>query len=296
MVRQSSVLFGYFPTPTAAAYSGILERARLADELGLDLIAIQDHPYQPRFLDAPTLLTAIAVQTRRIRVLTDVANLQVRQPALLAKWAASLDIMTGGRVELGLGSGAFTAAVAAMGLEAREGGDAVSALEEAIGVIRLMWIGERGARYAGRFYQLRGVHPGPVPAHAVGIWLGARRPRMLGITGRLADGWLPSIGYMNPDALKDANQRIDDAATAAGRDPREIRRICNIGGRITDGGSAGFLEGPVDQWVDQLTELTVDYGMDGYILAEGEDPLGQLRVFASEVAPAVRKNLALVKR
>jgi alkanesulfonate monooxygenase SsuD/methylene tetrahydromethanopterin reductase-like flavin-dependent oxidoreductase (luciferase family) len=293
--RVGNVLFGYFPSPEAAAYPRIVEHARLVDELGLDLIGIQDHPYQPRFLDALTLLTAIAAQTKRVRVLTDVVNLQLRQPALLAKWAASLDVMTGGRVELGLGSGAFPAGVAAIGADARERGDAVSVLEEAIAVIRLMWSGERGARYTGRFYHLRGVHPGPVPAHPIGIWLGAYRPRMLGITGRLADGWLPSLGYMDPDALNEANRRIDDAATAAGRNPADILRIYNIGGRITDGASSGFLDGPVDQWVDQLTELTVNYGMDGYIVGPADDSAEQLRRFATEVAPRVRENATLVK-
>jgi alkanesulfonate monooxygenase SsuD/methylene tetrahydromethanopterin reductase-like flavin-dependent oxidoreductase (luciferase family) len=290
------VLFGYFPIPEANAYSRILEQARLADELGLDLIAVQDHPYQWRFLDALTLLTAIAVQTKRVRVLTDVVNLQLRPPAVLAKWAASLDVMTGGRVELGLGAGAFPAAVASIGADAREPGEAVSALEDAIAVIRLMWSGQRGARFDGRYYKLRGVNAGPVPAHPIGIWLGAYRPRMLGITGRLADGWLPSLGPMNPDALNDANRLIDDAATAAGRNPSDILRIYNIGGRITDGESSGFLNGPVDQWVDQLTELTIDYGMDGYILGTSDNPQEQLRRFAVDVAPQVRENVTLVKR
>jgi len=294
MNRARSVLFGYFPTPQAAAYSRIIENARLIDELGLDLIAIQDHPYQPRFLDALALLTSVAVQTKKLRVLPDVVNLQMRSPAMLAKWAASLDVMSGGRVELGLGAGAFTAAVAAMGGDAREGSVAVSALEEAIAVIRLMWSGER-VRFDGRFYQLGGVHAGPIPAHPIGIWLGAYRPRMLAITGRLADGWLPSLGFLGTDALNDANRRIDDAATAAGRSPAEILRIYNIGGRITDGVSSGFLDGPVDQWIDQLTELTVDFGMDGYILGPTEDAAEQLRRFATEVAPRVRENAAAVR-
>jgi alkanesulfonate monooxygenase SsuD/methylene tetrahydromethanopterin reductase-like flavin-dependent oxidoreductase (luciferase family) len=296
VIAPARVLFGYFPIPEANAYSQILEQAKLADELGLDLIAVQDHPYQWRFLDALTLLTSIAVQTKRIRVLPDVANLQMRPPAVLAKWAASLDVMTGGRVELGLGAGAFPAAVAAMGVDAREPGEAVSALEDAIAVIRLMWSGQRGARFDGRYYQLRGVNAGPVPAHRIGIWLGAYRPRMLGITGRLADGWLPSLGPMGPAALNDANRLIDDAATAAGRNPSDILRIINVGGRITDGESSGLLNGPVDQWVDQLTELSVDYGMDGYILAAGEKPQEQLRRYATDIAPRVRENLALVKR
>ena len=296
MAPAPRVLFGYFPSPEAAAYQRIIRNARLVDDLGLDLIGVQDHPYQPRFFDTLTLITAIALQTKRVRVFTDVANLQLRQPALLAKWAASLDVITGGRVELGLGSGAFTAAVRAMGVEPREGGEAVSALEEAIAVIRTMWAGQRGARFDGRFYQLRGVHAGPVPAHPIGIWLGAYRPRMLSITGRLADGWLPTFSYMNPDALPDANHRIDEAALAAGRKPFDILRLYNIGGRITDGESTGFLEGPVDQWVDQLTELTTEYGMDGYILGPADDSEQQLRRFAEEVAPRVRENAMVTQR
>lgn len=295
MTRAGKVLFGYFPSPDAVAYRRILEHARLIDELGLDLIAIQDHPYQRRFLDALTLLTAIAVQTKRLRVIPDVVNLQMRPPAMLAKWAASLDVMSNGRVELGLGVGAFTAAVAAMGGDAREGGVAVSALEEAISVIRLIWSGQRGVRFDGSFYQLRGVNTGPVPVHPIGIWLGAYRPRMLAITGRLADGWLPSLGPMSPDALNDANRRIDDAATAAGRSPADILRIYNVNGRITDGSSNGFLDGPVDQWVDQLSELTVDYGMDGYILGPADDSPEQLRRFATEIAPRVRENASVVR-
>ena len=289
------MLFGYFPSPEATAYPRIVEHAQLIDELGLDLIAIQDHPYQRRFLDALTLLTAIAVQTKRLRVVPDVVNLQMRSPAMLAKWAASLDVISGGRVELGLGAGAFTAAVAAMGGDSREPAAAVSALEEAIGVIRLMWTGQRDARFEGRFYHLRGVHTGPLPAHPIGIRLGAYRPRMLAITGRLADGWLPCLGPMGPEALNDSNRRIDDAATAAGRSPADILRIYNIGGRITDGVSSGFLDGPVDQWVDQLTELTVDFGMDGYILGPTDDSTEQLRRFAMEVAPRVRENAAAVR-
>src|SRR5260370_19066417 len=124
----------------------------LADELGLDLIAVQDHPDQWRLLDALTLLTAIAVQTKRIRVLPDVVNLQLRPPAVLAKWAASLGVMTGGRVELGLGAGAFPVAVAAMGAEAREAGGAVSALEDATAVLRMLASGRPGARFDWRLY------------------------------------------------------------------------------------------------------------------------------------------------
>lgn len=288
MSQTRRLLFGYFAVPEAAAWERLLEQAREIDALGLDLIGIQDHPYQPRFLDTLALLSMIGAQTKRLRLVTDVVNLQLRPPAVLAKWAASVDLMTGGRVELGLGAGAFAQAVTAMGTDARQGGEAVAALEEAITVIRLMWGGQRNARFDGRFYRLRGVHPGPVPAHPIEIWIGAAKPRMLALTGRLADGWLPSLGYLTLDALDEASRRVDEAAQAAGRDPSAIVRLINIFGRITDGDSAGFLEGPVDQWVDQLTMLAVDHRFDGFLFGVSGDPESQLRRFAEEVVPRVR--------
>ncbi len=176
--------------------------------------------------------------------------------------------------------------------DAREPKDAVSALEEAIAVLKLMWSGQRAARFDGRFYSLRGVHPGPAPAHPIGIWAGAYGPRMLGITGRLADGWLPTASYLPPERLPEANRRIDEAAAGVGRDPSSIRRLYNVGGRITDGAASGFLEGPVDQWVEELTRLSLEDGMDGYVFGPAEDPETQLRRFALEVAPQVREHVS----
>jgi alkanesulfonate monooxygenase SsuD/methylene tetrahydromethanopterin reductase-like flavin-dependent oxidoreductase (luciferase family) len=85
------VQFGVFLTPDASQPERLLTLAVLADELGFDLIGIQDHPYQRRFFDAWTLITAIAMRTRRITVFPDVINLPLRPPAVLAKAAASLD-------------------------------------------------------------------------------------------------------------------------------------------------------------------------------------------------------------
>jgi alkanesulfonate monooxygenase SsuD/methylene tetrahydromethanopterin reductase-like flavin-dependent oxidoreductase (luciferase family) len=268
------VRFGIFLVPQAADPGGLLETATLADDLGFDLIGIQDHPYQRLFLDTWTLLTAIAMRTRRIAVFPDVANLPLRPPAILAKATASLDILSGGRLELGLGAGGAWDAIRAIGGPFRTRGESVSALEEAIQVIRLMWSGRPRVRFEGRFYQLAGVNSGPPPAHPVGIWLGAYRPRMLSLVGRLADGWVPSLGYLQPDDLTEGNRRIDEAALAAGRDPRAIRRILNSG----------------DQPVDLLVELVLEHGMDTFMVS-GEDP-DAMRRFAVEVAPKVREAVA----
>jgi alkanesulfonate monooxygenase SsuD/methylene tetrahydromethanopterin reductase-like flavin-dependent oxidoreductase (luciferase family) len=284
--------FGYFPTPDAGNYPELLRVARLIDDLGLDLIGIQDHPYQRRFLDAWTLLTAIATQTEHVRVFPDVANLPLRPPAVLAKAAATLDLISNGRFELGLGAGGYWEAIGAMGGPVRRPKEAVATLEEAIYVIRLMWSTQRSAQYDGHYYRLHGVHPGPAPAHAIGIWLGVMGPKMLALTGQLADGWIPSSFYVLPDKLPEMQQRIDDAATAAGRNPAAIQRLYNVGGRITDGLSTGFLEGPVSQWVDTLTKLTLEAGMDSYLFAVTDDLDTQLRRFALEVVPQVREQVA----
>jgi alkanesulfonate monooxygenase SsuD/methylene tetrahydromethanopterin reductase-like flavin-dependent oxidoreductase (luciferase family) len=285
------VEFGYFPIPNADDYQHLVALARTADELGIDLIGIQDHPYQRRFLDTFSLLAALAVQTRRIRLFPDVANLPLRPPAVLAKAAASIDLMSGGRFELGLGAGAFWDAVWAMGGPRREPRQAVDALEEAIAVIRLFWSGDRGLRYDGDHYALHGVHSGPLPAHRIGIWLGAIGPRMLRLTGRVADGWVPSSTYMPPDQLAARHAQIDEAAVEAGRDPADVRRLYNVSGRITDGPTEGFLKGPASHWIEELTRLAVEEGMDTFVFWPDGPPEAQLRAYA-ELTGEVRNEVA----
>jgi alkanesulfonate monooxygenase SsuD/methylene tetrahydromethanopterin reductase-like flavin-dependent oxidoreductase (luciferase family) len=279
--------FGSFLTPNAA--DPLLATAREIEERGLDWIGIQDHPYQRRFVDTFALLSAVAAVTTRVGLFPDVANLPLRPPSMLAKAAASIDVLSGGRFELGLGAGGFWDAIAAYGGPRRTPRDALDSLEEAITVIRALWSGERNLRFDGRHYRLAGAHSGPVPAHDIGIWLGVYGPRALALAGRLADGWVPSLrGEIAP--LAAAAARLDDAAAGAGRNPADIRRVLNLNGHITDGASEGLLRGPVDQWVDELTDLAVGYGFDTFLYS-GEGP-DQLPRFAEEVAPAVRAQVA----
>lgn len=284
------VQFGVFPTPAAAALDEVLTLARIADDEGLDLIGIQDHPYQRRFLDTWMLMATVLARTRRARVFPDVACLPLRPPAVMAKAAASLDVLSGGRFELGLGAGAFWTAIEAMGVPSRPPGEAVSALEEAIEVTRLMWSAQRSVRFDGQYYRLAGVKPGPQPVHDMGIWLGVGGPRTLALVGRVADGWVPSSGWATPDKLPDMQARIDEAAVAANRDPVRIQRVYNVWGSID--GTGEFLQGSAPQWVDELTELVVEHGMDTFVFGPSADPVAQLRRFATEVAPAVRERVA----
>jgi alkanesulfonate monooxygenase SsuD/methylene tetrahydromethanopterin reductase-like flavin-dependent oxidoreductase (luciferase family) len=264
--------FGIFPTPDADAVEQLLELSEAADVAGLDLVTIQDHPYQARHLDAFTLLSFIAARTTSIRVCPNVANLPLRPPVVLARSVATLDRLSGGRVELGIGAGAFWDAIVAAGGPRRTPGESIEALEEAIAVIRGVWAGQGSVRVEGRHYTVKGLHSGPAPAHDVGIWVGAYRPRMLRLIGRLADGWLPSMGCAAPAALGELNATIDEAARRAGRDPAAIRRLYNVKPGV----------GP-----EQLAELALEEGMSTFIVPVST--VADVERFAAQVAPATRE-------
>ena len=284
------VSFGISVVPLAAEHAQIVEQVQLAEQAGLDLIGIQDHPYQRRFLDTFLLIADLMARTSRLRFFPDVASLPMRGPTMIAKAAATLDVMSGGRFELGLGAGNFWQAVAGMGGPNRSTSEAADALEEAIPIIRAaLDVGpeRRVVRGPGPHYPVPGYPPGPPPAHRVEIWIGAYRPRALRLIGHVADGWVPSLGYMGPEAFRKASARIDEAAVAAGRDPRSVRRIYNIGGAITDGARGdGPLDGPVNHWIETLGSWAVDLGVDAFIY--GPPDTASLERYAGNVVPALR--------
>jgi hemerythrin-like domain-containing protein len=283
--------FGSFLTPNNNDSEQLVALAVLAEELGLDLVTFQDHPYQSAFFDTWTLLSFVAARTSRVHLATNVANLPLRPPAVLGRSVASLDVLSGGRVELGLGAGAFWDGIEAMGGRRLTPGQGVQALEEAIDILRQIWDGDArgGVRVDGEFYRVRGAKRGPTPAHPVGIWLGAYKPKMLALTGRRADGWLPSMSYLQPGDLATGNAIIDEAAQQSGRLPHDIVRLLNINGQFA-ANSTGPLQGPASQWVEELAELALNDGISTFIL--GSNDLDDLRRFASDVAPGVRALVA----
>ena len=285
------VLFGANVDPLSLPVGRSLHQATLIDQLGLDLLTIQDHPYQHSFDDTWTLLTFLAARTTSVTLVPTVISLPLRPPAVLAKAAATLDRLSGSRVQLGLGAGALWDPIAAMGGPRRQPAEAVAAVQEAIDLVRAMWSGERSVRVPGEFYGLAGVHPGPAPSPSLGLWLGSYGPRMLALTGARADGWLPSHAYLGLDALRAAVARIDAAAIDAGRDPAGLRKVYNIAGRVSPTSSGTFDE-PVGAWVERLVDLVTEVGMNGFVLWPLDDHERQYAVFAEEVAPAVRAALA----
>lgn len=270
--------FASFIAPTHSPASGPVELAQLSERVGFDFVTFQDHPYKSDYLDTWTLLSWVAARTERIGLSGNVLNLPLRQPpVVLARATASLDLLSGGRVSLGLGAGYFWDAIQAAGgrrLTPRQG---VAALEEAIDVIRGIWAEDRPGTFDadGEFYPVHGAERGPAPAHEVPVWLGAHQPRMQNLVGRKADGWLPSLPVMQPGGLPKGNAIIDDAAQAAGRDPRDITRLLNIL--------------PDQQTPEELAEMTIENGVSIFIvISDHPDVLAR---FAAETAPAIREHV-----
>ena len=176
----------------------------------------------------------------------------------------------------------------------------MDALEEAIEVIRLMWSGEDSVSFEGRHYRLADGRPGPQPAHPMGIWLGAFKPRMLRLVGRKADGWVPSLGVLSTDELREGNELIDAAAEDAGRDPRKIRRVLNLQGVISESRTppegrlpVGYLAGeplagPPEWWAEKLTGFAED-GFDTLVFWPVDPSPAQVELFAGEVLPGTSR-------
>jgi len=293
---QPSPQFGVNVNPAADDIQDSFERTRIADEHRLDLIAVQDHPYNRNFLETWTLLSVLGARTAHVRLVTNVANIPLRPPAMLGKMAATLDVLTGGRVELGLGAGAYWQGIAAYGGPQRSPGESFNAFKDALHIIRGMLDRAGGSfTYAGEFYQVRGARPGPVPAHDIPLWIGALGPKMLHLTGELADGWLVSQSYVPTERLPEMNARIDEGAESAGRSPHAIRRGYNLMGAIDASGrvqvEAG-IAGPVAQWVDEIVRFYRECQMDTFVFwPTAGDELQQVNIFAQEVVPAVQEAL-----
>jgi alkanesulfonate monooxygenase SsuD/methylene tetrahydromethanopterin reductase-like flavin-dependent oxidoreductase (luciferase family)/FAD/FMN-containing dehydrogenase len=285
------LLFGTFANPSAKSADQVVALAQVAEAADLDAVTFQDHPYNPGFLDTYSLMAWIAAKTSRILVSANVTNLPLRPPVVLAKAAASIDLLSGGRFELGLGAGAFGDAVRSMGGPEHSTADRIEALAEAIEIIRGIWKGDGAmAKFRGKHYHIAGVRAGPRPAHDINIWLGSYKPRMLALTGAKADGWLPTYEYLQSPTMVEAQALIDAAAVDAGREPRAVRRLLNIMNVSLSPANKGFLNGPVSQWVEQLSEYVLEHGFSAFLIG-GDDP-DVIRTFGEEIAPAVREQVA----
>jgi alkanesulfonate monooxygenase SsuD/methylene tetrahydromethanopterin reductase-like flavin-dependent oxidoreductase (luciferase family) len=224
------------------------------------------------------MLTWIAARTSRIKVASRVLAVPFRRPAMVAKLAASLDALSGGRLILGLGAGYSDQEIAAVGGPAQSPAAKIDGLAEAIGVIRGAWTCP-GYTQDGRHYSVRDLEMEPRPGQPIPIWLGAFGPRALAVTGALADGWIPSLGYRPAEEFPAMRRRIDEAALAAGRRPDQIRGILNLNLRLDPGAEPGpdSVTGSPAQVISQLRDL-LGLGFTGFnFLLGGPDRAAAMR-------------------
>jgi alkanesulfonate monooxygenase SsuD/methylene tetrahydromethanopterin reductase-like flavin-dependent oxidoreductase (luciferase family) len=284
------VLFGLNVAASLDSVADPLAEARKAEELGFDFVSVNDHPcgITPTH-EAWTMLAWMAAGTSRIYVAPRVLGVPYRPPPMVAKMAETLDRLSGGRLILGLGGGASDKEFRAFGLGVPTPREKIDGLEEAVRVIRGLWSG-RDFTFEGRRYRTAQANMEPKPDHRIPIWLGTLGTRGLAVTGRLADGWIPSLELAPPDQVRDMRERIFAAAREAGREAEEITCCYNLEVRIDENHHARshVVSGASDEVAERLHGF-VRLGFTAMnLIPIGPDQDEQREILAREVIPAIR--------
>lgn len=282
--------FGVNVSTSASKGADPVAEAMRAEALGYDFISANDHPSGDRpNLETWTLLSWIAAKTARIKVASRVLGVPYRAPAMVAKMAESLDRLSGGRLILGLGGGYSDDEFRAFGLSVPSAGEKIEGLEEAARIIRGLWTTERFT-FAGRHHRTQDAPMEPKPAHNIPIWLGTFGPRALAVTGRVADGWIPTLEMAPPQDIPAMRERIFGSAIASDRNPDDITLVYNMEFRIDDlsDDRTHVVAGSPQQVADQLASFTeLGFTAMNFVPA-GPDPERQIERLAQEVLPVVR--------
>ena len=290
---MTEVLFGLDVTTSAAPGVDPVGIALRAESLGFDFVSASDHPSSGHpTLETWTLLSWIAATTTRIRVATRVLGVPNRPPPVLAKMAETLDRMSGGRLILGLGGGYANDEFRAFGLRVPSARDKVDGLEEAILITRGLWT-EPSFTFDGKHYRTDAAELEPKPSRRIPIWLGTFGPRALDLTGRLADGWIPSLELAPPERVPAMRERIFRGAEEADRSPEDITLAYNLEIRIDERADAPphVVTGSPRAVAEQLVGFTrLGFSaMNFQPWGPGRDE--QIERLAAEVLPAVKDGV-----
>jgi probable F420-dependent oxidoreductase len=290
---MSALQFGLNVSTSAAPGADPVADARRAEELGFDFVSASDHLHgeQPSY-ETWTMLSWIAAATSRVRVATRVLAVPYRSPAVLAKMAETLDRLSAGRLILGLGGGYSNEEFRAFGLGTPTPRDKVDGLAEAVRIIRGLW-SEPTIRFQGRIYRADGARVEPKPEHRIPIWLGTYGNRALAVTGQLADGWIPSLGFAPPEQVKAMRDRLFEAARRAGRRTEDITCAYNVVVRVDEHADPqpSMVSGSPAAVIERLRGFlglgftALNFLPDG----PGEDE--QAERLAKEVIPALRSGM-----
>lgn len=290
MSGKPGLIFGVDISTAAGDEADPVQAAIDAERWGYDFVSASDHPAgdHPTF-ETLAMLTWVAAHTRRMAIATRVLGIPFRRPAMIAKTAETLQRLSGGRFILGLGGGYSDEEIGALGIPVPSAREKVDGLADALTIIRRVW-DEPAVTYRGSVHSVAKLAMTPKPVLPIPIWLGTFGPRSLAVTGRLADGWIPSYGFLPPPRVTDALQRIRDAAARADRRPDAIRAVYNVPVRIGRGTvrSHAAVCGSVADMVETFAGF-VALGFSGFNLMPAS---GQTAVVAEELLPELRRSLA----
>ncbi len=300
MTPTRNVLFGLGLEVGVQQVSVMLDHARLADDAGLDVVSLSDHPYFAERLDAYAALGFVLGATRNVTGAVMMTNLLSRPAPILARTATGLSTVSRGRFILGVGAGGMWEEIVALGVPRLSPGDRVRALEEAVTVVRALSGGGDPVTFHGEFYQVTELTPAPAPTPP--IWIGALGPKNLSVTGRHADGWIPGhLADWRSTQVAESRLVIDEAAASVGRDPTAVDTIYNVSGRLTQDplpqtrdDEGRWIGGGVTQWVEELTFAVLEHRAAAFIyLVPPGDIISEttLNLWAHEVVPAVRQAI-----
>jgi probable F420-dependent oxidoreductase len=287
----------------------LLEYAETAESAGFQALSANDHLVFPRpWLDGPTALAAVLSRTGQMSLATTVALPVVRGPVALAKSLAAIDLLSGGRLVVGVGPGSSARDYAAVGVPFEE---RWKRLDEAVQALRVLWRGE-GPPYRGEFYSTEGVTLEPHPAQRSGppIWIGSWGSEAgLRRVARLGDGWLASAYNTTPEAFATAWGRLADYLQAVGKDPNQFpNAIATMFYYVTEESATSeriirevlsptlkrpeeelrerLLVGPAEECAEKIAAYRA-VGAQRIFLWPVEDELRQLATFRERVAPLV---------
>jgi alkanesulfonate monooxygenase SsuD/methylene tetrahydromethanopterin reductase-like flavin-dependent oxidoreductase (luciferase family) len=259
-----------------------------AERLGFDFVSMSDHPGAEGTFETWTLLTWVAAHTSSIKIAPRVLGIPFRNPALLAKMAESLQRLSEGRLILGLGAGGNDAELRSFGASDLSPGQRVQAMGEAVRIMRSAW-SSASTSFEGNHHTSVGLAMDPKPEKPIPIWLGTFGPKAIAITGELADGWIPTLGYATEDALRAMRLDLCTSAARAGRDANAVASILNVQVCIAPKplDDPNVVSGPAEVVTARLAGL-LDIGFVGFnLLPTGPESHDQGARFMAEVMPSL---------
>jgi F420-dependent oxidoreductase-like protein len=280
---MSRLQWGLQSSPEHVSYGELLQLWQRADALGYDSAWLFDH-FMPisgnrsgPCFEGWTLLSALGAQTRRLHVGCLVTGVIYRNPAVLAKMGATLDVITGGRLEMGIGAGWFEGEARAYGLPFPATGDRLAQLDEAVQILRSLWTRET-SDFAGKHFTLTQARcdPKPIQRPSPPIWVGGQGEKVtLRIVAQQADGW--DMDMLPLDVYDHKLRVLAGHCAQAGRDPATVRQMIHFSGAIaTDERAAqARAEALARQW-----NTTVDDLRGRVLLGTPEQAAAQLQAYA----------------